>query len=105
GDAAGNQVIGRRRLHDTILTIGQAVSVLWSAGDDDAERGRGHVEALGDVLANAHGFKANAVGWHLGLDHLLDAFQVRGKALARTRSTGRCSWTPAKTGWMCPAAP
>src|SRR5690606_16411522 len=87
GDAAGNQVIRCRRLHDTILTIGQSVGVFGPARNNDAERGRGDVEALGDVFANADSVPANTGGWHLWLDHLLDAFQVRGKALSRPRRT------------------
>src|SRR5690606_583867 len=52
-----------------------------------------HIEALGDVLANANSFQTNAIGRHLWLDNLLDAFQVRGKALSRPRRT-RSGATP-----------
>src|SRR5690554_2350598 len=67
------------------------VGEYWTAGDDDSERRRGYIEALGDVLANANSFKAHTVSRHLWFDNLLDAFQVRGKALAGTGSPRRCS--------------
>ena len=80
-------MIGSRRLHNAVLAISQAVGVLRSAGDDDAERGRGHVEALADVFADADSFKADAIGWHLWFDHLLDALQMWREALACPRRT------------------
>src|SRR5690606_41084788 len=42
------------------------LGIFGATGDDDAELGRRHIEALGDVLADPHGLKALAFGRHVG---------------------------------------
>ncbi|PWJ82315.1 hypothetical protein C7441_10983 [Pseudaminobacter salicylatoxidans] len=64
-------------------------SVFGAARHDDPELRRYDVQSFGAVFADQNLFQPRTVGRDFRLDHLLDAFEVSGKTLARTGSTFR----------------
>lgn len=56
---------------------------------DDPELRRHDIQPFGSILADQNLFQPCAVGWDVRLDNFLDAFEMSGKALARTRGTLR----------------
>ena len=93
--AALYKMTGSRRLADALLAL--CAAILGTAGNDDAELRRRHVEALGDVLADPDELaSAASAGYGLRLDDDLDTLQMRRERLARAARASPLAYRPCR---------
>jgi hypothetical protein len=80
-NAALNDPRRRRRLHDRALA--RTAAITRPPGDHDAEGGRHHIEALGDILADlVEGAAAAGASIALDVNDLFDPLEMRGQRTA-----------------------